>query len=268
MDRVRRADRRPRGALSPRPEVIPGAEAWSAAGGDVGALLLHGFTGNPVSLRPLAEALAAEGLAVELPRLPGHGTRWQDLQRTRARDWQREARAGLETLRARTRSRIVVGLSMGGTLALHLAAARPDALDGVVLVNPWVRTTWRNDPRLPLLPLLKHLRPGVPGVGNDIALPGADERAYPVRPLKALHSAIAAQRRLDLPAVRAPLLVFTSTRDHVVPTGDSAYVLDRAGSSEREQVWLRHSFHVATLDHDAPVIVERTVAFARRTAGA
>ena len=54
--------------------LLPGAEPWSAAGGPAGALCLHGFTGNPSSMRGLAEAFAAAGFSVELPRLPGHGT--------------------------------------------------------------------------------------------------------------------------------------------------------------------------------------------------
>lgn len=242
-------------------QVIPGAESWSSQGGDTGALLLHGFTGNPVSLRPLAERLAAEGFAVELPRLPGHGTDWRDLRGTRARDWQREALAALELLRVRTSRRIVVGLSMGGALALHLAASHPTAVDGLVLVNPWVRL---DDPRARWLPVLKRVLPGLPGVGNDIALPGADEKPYPTVPLGALHSVVGLQRRLDLSAVAAPLVVLTSRRDHVVAPDNSRVVLESVSSAAREQVWLEHSFHVATLDHDAPVIEERTLDVLRR----
>ncbi len=55
-------------------QPIPGAEPWSAAGGPLGVLVLHGFTGNPQSMRSLAEAFAAAGYTVELPLLPGHGT--------------------------------------------------------------------------------------------------------------------------------------------------------------------------------------------------
>ena len=248
-------------------QVIPGAEAWSAAGsgphGDVGLLVLHGLTGNPVSMRPLAEALAERGFAVELPRLPGHGTRWQDLQRTTWRDWTREAVAALEQLRSRTRAQVAVGLSGGGTVALHLAATRGHELSGVAVVNPSLFAT---DRRLVFLPVLRYLRPSVPGIGNDIAKAGADEKAYPRMPLRALASFVQFQRlvRDSLPAVTVPLLVLTSSQDHVVEPENSALVVESVASDDVQQCWLERSYHVATLDHDLPEIVERTAAFAGR----
>lgn len=252
-------------------QVMPGCDAWSAQGsglsGDVGVLVLHGFTGNPVSMRPVAEAAAAAGYAVEMPRLPGHGTTWQECNRTTWRDWAREAVAAYETLRARTRAQVVVGLSMGGTLSLHLAATRGDDLAGVVAINPAIKS---GDPRLKALPVLKHLVPGLKGIGNDIAKPGGDEKPYPKIPLKALASLLQLQRavRDNLQAVTIPALVFTSRNDHVVEPSNGALVMEGIGSTDKEQVWLERSYHVATLDYDADELVERTLAFIKRvTAG-
>ena len=67
--------------------LLPGAEPYSHAGGRVGALVLHGFTGQPLSVKPWGQHLAGAGLSVEVPRLPGHGTRWQDLNLTTWNDW-------------------------------------------------------------------------------------------------------------------------------------------------------------------------------------
>lgn len=247
-------------------QVIEGAQAWSAEGRrDVGVLVLHGLTGNPVSLRPLAESLAGDGYHVELPRLPGHGTRWQDLARTTWRDWAREANAALELLRARTSAQVAVGLSMGGTLSLHLAITRPDDLAGIVLINPTVKP---RDPRLKALPAIKWVVPGLPGVGNDIARPGADEKPYPKMSLKALSSLIDLQRRVRarLGEVRLPLLVLTSRQDHVVDVADSRLVIDRVASERCEHVWLERSYHVATLDYDAAEIEQRVAAFVEKVA--
>ena len=116
--------------------VLPGAEPYRHEGGEVGVLLCHGFTGSPQSLRPWAEYLAERGLTVSLPLLPGHGTRWQDMQLTGWQDWYAEVDRELRALLERCAQVFVFGLSMGGALALRLAAKHGDAVSGVVVVNP------------------------------------------------------------------------------------------------------------------------------------
>lgn len=244
-------------------EVFAGAEPWSSEGGDVGVLVLHGFTGNPVSLRPLAEAMARAGYAVELPRLPGHGTSWQDLQARTWPEWADEAGAALDRLRGRTRAVVVAGLSMGGTLALHLAQARPADIAGLAVINPLLHSS---DLRLLALPVLKLLMPSTPGIGNDIAKPGGDEKPYDRIPLRALHSFRQLQARVQdrLPAITAPTIIFSSRTDHVVEPENSTTVYERIRSTDRELVRLERSYHVATLDYDAELIEERTAAFVAR----
>ena len=114
--------------------VMPGAEPFFHSGGSTGVLLCHGFTGNPSSLRPWADFLAAAGLTVSLPRLPGHGTTWQEMAGTRWEDWYAEIDRAYEELRGRTGEIFVMGLSMGATLALRLAELRGDGVAGLVLV--------------------------------------------------------------------------------------------------------------------------------------
>ncbi|MFJ4940988.1 alpha/beta hydrolase, partial [Streptomyces pseudovenezuelae] len=116
--------------------VLPGAEPFRHEGGEAGVLLCHGFTGSPQSLRPWAQHLAEHGLTVSLPLLPGHGTRWQDMALTGWQDWYAEVDRELRALTERCTSVFVAGLSMGGTLALRLAAKHGDAVRGVVVVNP------------------------------------------------------------------------------------------------------------------------------------
>ena len=84
------------------PPILPGAEPYSAAGDARGALVLHGFTGNPQSMRGLALALAGAGLTVELPLLPGHGTAIADMVSTRWEDWSAAAEAAYTELAARS----------------------------------------------------------------------------------------------------------------------------------------------------------------------
>jgi carboxylesterase len=240
--------------------VKPHAEPLSIDGGSVGVLLSHGFTGSPASMKPWGHDLADRGFTVRIPRLPGHGTRWQDLNRVGWDDWYGELDAALSELRERCDRVAVCGLSMGGALALRLAELRPDDVDALVLVNPAVAVrNWR----LHLVPFLKYALPSMPGIGNDIKKPGADEVGYGRTPLRALHSQIRTwpQLRADLGRVTAPLLVFRSTDDHVVDGTGLGVIRDGVASKVTEFVTLTDSFHVATLDFDAPLIFERSAAF-------
>jgi carboxylesterase len=106
--------------------VIPGAEPFESAGSGerarIGIALIHGFTGSPISLRPLAERLSARGFAVELPRLPGHGTSEKDMAKTRYSDWVSAADAALYRLERRCERVVVGGLSMGAAITIDLCA--------------------------------------------------------------------------------------------------------------------------------------------------
>ena len=234
----------------------------SATGGRrIGVLLSHGFTGQPASMKPWAEALAAKGYAVEVPRLPGHGTTWQDLNTRTWDDWYAELRAAHDRLAARTDAVVAAGLSMGGALVLRLAADTP-SLSGVVVVNPAVATK-RLDVKL--LPVLKHVVPSFPGIANDIKKPGVEEHGYTRTPLKAAHSMMRAWGPLvaDLPRIQVPLLYLRSTVDHVVDEA-SEPIITGGVSGEVSVVRLPESYHVATLDNDLPTIVEESAAFVAR----
>ena len=182
--------------------ILPGAEDYTADGDRVAVLFLHGYTGNPVSMRPWAEHHAAAGLTVRLPRLPGHGTTWRDLAPTRWQDYYDHARERLVALRETGHRVVLAGLSNGGAIALRLAQEFPDVA-GTVLVNPFLHLDAAQ--RLPLR-LFHRIIPAVPAVGGDIAKPGADERAYPRTPLRALYSIVEAWPEIhrDLPAMRTP----------------------------------------------------------------
>ncbi|GLY32866.1 esterase [Kineosporia sp. NBRC 101731] len=248
--------------------VRPGAEPFARDGDDVGVLLCHGFTGNPSSLLSWAEGLAEAGRTVRLPRLPGHGTSPRDLALTGWSDWSAEVDAAFHDLRRSCRVVVVGGLSMGGALALRLAqtygpAMNPGPLpgvDGVILVNPAVHL---DDRRLAALPALRWVLPWLPPVGNDVKRPGAQEDAYDRIPPHALHSMLRGFRSVaaDLPAVSQPVLLFRSSEDHVVPASSSALILDRVTSARADEVILRDSYHVATIDNDADEILRRSLTF-------
>jgi carboxylesterase len=241
--------------------VLAGAEPLSASGGPAAALVLHGFTGSPQSMRPIAEALARAGFTVEMPLLPGHGTSVADMLETGWPDWSGAADAAYQELAGRAARVVVVGLSMGGTLACWLAANHPE-IAGLVCVNPFVEPP--ADSFLEVLQgMLDTGEPTMPAIGSDIAKPGETELAYdqtPIRPLLSLMAAIAGlQPRLG--DIQCPLLLFNSPQDHVVPPTSSDLLAARV-SGPVERVQCQRSYHVATLDHDGPEIAARTVAFA------
>jgi carboxylesterase len=211
-------------------------------------------------MRGLAEALKTAGLTVELPLLPGHGTAVADMVPTRWEDWSAAAEAAFVALAARCESVVVVGLSMGGTLSLWLGERHPEVA-ALVLVNPLVVP-----PDGDTVAFIDSMIEGgdelAPGVGSDIALDGAVESAYAELPLRAARSwfAAAAQVEAGLGSLTCPILLFSSTQDHVVaPVSGDRLVEEVRVPIER--IVLERSFHVATLDYDKDLIEARTVQF-------
>lgn len=243
--------------------VLPGAEPYSHDGSATGVLLVHGFTGTPQSLRPWAEHLAAKGYTVRVPRLPGHGTTWQEMNRTRWEDWYAAADREFRELHERCDEVFVGGLSMGGGISLALAEEHGPRVAGIVLVNPAVRF---EDWRVRLVPALKHVVGSLEAISNDIKKEGATELAYSRTPLRAGHSQLVAWKNLvrDLPEVTQPVLLLRAVEDHVIPASSSALILSRISSEDVTEILLHDSYHVATLDNDAPRIFEESVAFIER----
>ncbi|MEI7547259.1 MAG: alpha/beta fold hydrolase [Actinomycetota bacterium] len=248
--------------------LLPGAEPWSHHGTSAnGALVLHGFTSNPHSMRGMAEALAAAGYHVELPLLPGHGTVIDDLVPTRWADWADAADAAYRVVAARAQKVIVVGLSLGGALALRVGADHPEVA-GLVCINPAARP----QPPAVVEAAQQMIASGVvliPGIGSDIAEPGVTELSYPESALPSMLSiAVDGVANLfpEYPRMRQPLLLINSRQDHVIEPAESDFLASTYGGPV-ERLMLERSYHVATQDYDKDLIVEATVAFAGRVCG-
>jgi carboxylesterase len=229
-------------------------------------LVLHGFTGNPQSMRPLAEALAAAGFTVELPLLPGHGTALEEMVPTRWKDWSGAADAAYRDLAARCNRVAVSGLSMGGTLTCWLAEQHPEVA-GIALVNPQI------DPpdaelRAGLRALLDSGVETFDAIGSDIKQEGVTESAYPGTPVEALLSLFEGNDEVHarLGEIHCPTLLLSSREDHVVAPA-SGDVLERSVGGPVERIYLENSYHVATLDGDAPLIEQKVVEFASEVLG-
>jgi carboxylesterase len=242
----------------------PLSSPFTGAGPRTGIVVSHGFTGSPHGVRAWAQSLADAGYAVRMPLLPGHGTSWQELATTRWQDWHTALDAAYLELADECEHVVVAGLSMGGALALRLAATRPVA--GAVVVNPGLVI---DDPRAPLAGILKLVLKSTPAIANDILKAGADEGAYQRTPVAAAHELNKMFKdtvRL-LPRIKVPVRVYRSAVDHVV--SDSSLVALRRGLTHAplEVIRLENSYHVATMDNDAPEIFRGTAEFIRSLTG-
>jgi carboxylesterase len=245
-------------------EVMVGAEPMSVDGGPVGVLVLHGFTGNPQSVRPLADAFAAAGHGVEMPLLSGHGTKVENMLDTTWTDWSSDAEAAYQRLAARSEKVVVAGLSMGGSLTCWLATRHPE-IAGIICVNP--ATQAAAEVRGFIEALIADGQQVMAGLGSDVADPDSPESAYADTPLRPLVSMFEAANEIqpELVKIVCPLLLFTSPEDHVVPPGDSDFLAEQV-SGPVERISCDRSYHVATIDYDSDMIVERSLDFVARVA--
>ncbi|RBP64739.1 carboxylesterase [Brevibacterium sanguinis] len=229
-------------------------------GASAAVLFLHGITGSPAAWTPIARAIGEEGLSVSVPLLPGHGSTWQELNRTGWREWNEAAVAEYRALGSAHERVVVAGLSMGGALALSLGTLDTPPAE-ILVVNPALRV---DSPLAPGLGVLKHLVRSVPAIGNDIAHPDRDEHAYERTPVGAVASFSSALKGLreTLWTIDTPITVFVSGSDNVVGPRSLALLRSRLPRTPRI-VSLRRSRHVATLDHDAPLIAEAILESAR-----
>jgi carboxylesterase len=213
--------------------------------------------------------LAARGFAVELVRLPGHGTHFRDMMSTRYEHWRAEVARGLSALAARTERVVALGLSMGGTLVLDVVSQDPQRVAGAVTINAPMLD--RDGILVKLAPYLEHVLPLVPASAagltkNDIAKPGQNELGYGWVPAKAGNSLVRELPRIreQLSRLTCPALIAYSRADHSVPPENSKAILRMLGSKDLTELVLERSYHVATLDYDLELIEERVSGVADR----
>lgn len=227
----------------------------------IGILLVHGFTGSPASMRPWAHFLNENGYTVRVPRLPGHGREWQDLNNVSWEEWPAKVEAELAILRKDCKKVFIFGLSMGGGTTLNVVEKHQ--VDGIVLVNPMIHIPGL---LIKFAPLISLIQPGRASVGDDIKKPGVTEWGYDVLPTKGVVqlNKLLKATRASLKRATAPLLLFHSKDDHVLPVSNTEIIISEIGSLEKQRVELLNSYHVANLDYDAEIIFERSLEFIRQ----
>lgn len=237
-------------------------------GGPTGILVIHGYTGAPPEMRLVGEAFNAAGLTVSGPRLPGHGTTFEEMNRCKWTDWTAHVEQSYEALRERCERVFVAGLSMGSLLTLYLAAHHPE-IPGAIAYSP---ATWPQNRLLPLTPLFRYFVKSKPkGKKSDLVDPLADQQvwSYEVDPVPAASQlyALAVRVRRLLPTLTVPLLVMYSTGDGAIHPTSAQRTYDLAGSQDKQIIKLEGSGHVITADAKWRFVADQTLAWVRQHGG-
>lgn len=239
--------------------IIPGAGAFYYEGNEIGILLCHGFNGTPQSVRDVGITLMEKGFTVFAPRLKGHGTDPAEFQQSTRRCWYKSMEAGIHLLRERCRHVIVVGQSMGGTLAMK--AALSGEVDGIVTINaalsvPGYACHATED-------ACRFIAEGEP----DICAPGVYEIFYDKVPTSAIRELLKLidEVRPMVTEVNVPTCVIHSAIDNVVPPEESIWLYETIQAPKQLEV-LEQSYHVATMDYDRERLTDVISAFCEQVA--
>jgi len=226
---------------------------------EVGILVIHGITSTTSSMKYLAKQFADVGYNVELPKLAGHGTKWQDMNSIKYTDWIDDLKKALTKLQKRCSKIFLCGLSLGGGLALFMAGKHPE-LSGVILINHAAKFT---GPKFWFVPILRKFIKSVPAVASDIKDPNFKEIAYDRTPTNGVYEMLKMLKEMQkmLPDISQAILIFKSKEDHIVPKLSVTYTIKNIGSKDKELIWLENSYHVAPLDYDKELIVKKSIEF-------
>jgi carboxylesterase len=221
--------------------------------GSTGVLLLHGFGDTPQTLALLARKLHKSGFSLYAPLLPGHGRNMDSFGKSRATDWVSAARNALVEMRRRHTSVSVVGLSMGGALAVLLAAELGD-IPALVLIAPYLGM-----PRMLRLAASTHWAwerfVGEVNSRDPRSIRDPIEReknlAYGAITGRALFelSKVVKRARKSLGGVKAPTLIIQSREDPRCPPNVAEFALRTLGAKEKKLIWTEGAGHIITVDY-------------------
>lgn len=235
-------------------------------GGEDAILLIHGFTGSAGHMRPLGDALHQAGFTVQGILLPGHGTTTEDMAAEGGADpWKEASFAAYHDLRARYRTVSVMGLSMGGTLTLLIAEAKP-APTCIVTFAAAILLANRLTPLSPVLGLFTDvLEQAIPPERGENFLNDYDVgySGTPVRCISDLRQLIH-EARPALPKITCPALIVQSRKDPTVRPQSAQLIYDEIGSDDKELLWLEKPGHVVTLGPERDLVFQQAIKWVRK----
>lgn len=241
--------------------IIKGAEPFFLPGGSKGVLLIHGFTGSPSEMILLGNYLYRQGYTVLGVRLAGHGTTVEEMANTNWHEWYHSVCDGYHLLRGLCTEISVVGLSMGGLLAMRIGVNFP--VKKIVSMSAPIFIA--NERNLRFLPPLER------SIGkfqrkNRRELPELGKRynvSYNQMPLVCVHQLldIIKDTKELLKSVDKPILIIQSDNDHTVKAESGQYIFDNVLSKEKILFKLKRSGHIVTLDIEHDLVFKQIEEF-------
>lgn len=231
---------------------------------DIGILFLHGFTGSRAELEWLQAEARAAGYRTRLPLLCGHESDPAALLRCRYNDWLKQAETEFRQLQSHCKRAFVAGLSMGGALALHIAASFHVA--GVITMSAPIKLSRRLEWGARYLHRLFpwHNKKGGPDIRDRTAR--QQLRSYHRYPTRAALELFALLRlvRPELSRIHAPLLVLHSQQDHTVPVANAQYILQHVPAVEKRLRLLAESYHIISCDIEKELVRDEIFDFIKK----
>ena len=211
---------------------------------EIGILLLHGWTSPPDEFLPLAKYLNSSGYTIYAPLLRGHGTRPEDLECVRWKDWLKDARRALEELKKKSSKIFISGISMGGDLAMHLS--EEESVAGVIPLGAATKYKFHPLVKIALffMGLTKKYRRKYypPWVRKKMG----NRKVYMYYPIESAKEVVrlADATRAILPRITKPILIMQSTSDHMVSKKSPRMIFDGVNSKIKEIKWIKDGYHV------------------------
>ncbi len=246
--------------------IVPSATPFYYPGGPTGCLLIHGFTGSPKEMEPLGEYLSKLGYTILGIRLFAHATSQEDMNRARWEDWVASVEDGWYLLQGTVDEIFLIGLSMGGVLALYQSAHLPVA-GTVTLSTPYQII---QDPRIPFLKYFWRFLPFVSKGESDWQDPVQTEEhfsydKYPTRAVYELSKLLEEMQEM-LPQIQVPILLMHSKDDLTVPPENMVQLYEHLGTpnGQKDMVYVEESGHVLTRDRKKEVVFEHVSQFIKK----
>ncbi len=247
--------------------LLPGAEPFfykHSQSSDTVVLLIHGFTSTCYSMHELGTTIFESGLDTRGILLPGHGTQWQDLERTSWNDWYTAVEFTFLELKKTYKRVFICGQSMGGSIGLLLSTYRP--LDGIIALGSGVKIFNRT---LFFLPVIKYFIPYIkkqngPDIKDKIA--GQKEIHYHEMPTKSIDQLqkLLKQLRKRLPQVNCPVLLIHGRQDHTFAYSNMETILNNITSQEKRGITLENTYHLVSLDFDKDFVQKECIRFIKQ----